>query len=281
MPDKVPLPTIALLKTIESIWSAVPVPADDQMAVAVAALGRGPLREWAIDLDSRLTEVQQGLNQADQRGLPEGLPDAENALWRLSAARKSLLALCFLTLGVPTMEPGLIHKGGRPVKSAIKTSVQWELHADLLDRRLKELSAKQPVAGELNGLLIELAEHDAITLRDEVTHSLAPIKSAPPLCVFVLWGVDGDRLLVPRELKFLWPRGMNDKPGITAKELWPDALAEIRDALGILLRATEKLTELIQQVGIEREPQRFFQNLDTGEVTTSDPRGRDTKEQHL
>jgi hypothetical protein len=169
---------------------------------------------------------------------------------------------------------GLDPQRGRPVKSAIKTSVQWELHADLLDRRLKELSAKQPVAGELNGLLIELAEHDAITLRDEVTHSLAPIKSAPPLCVFVLWGVDGDRLLAPRELKFLWPRGMNDKPGITAKELWPDAL-------GILLRATEKLTELIQQVGIEREPQRFFQNLETGEVTTSDPRGRDTKEQHL
>ena len=89
---------------------------------------------------------------------------------------------------------------------------------------LKELAPRHPVAGELNGLLIELAKHDAIILRDEITHSLAPIKSAPPLCVFTLWGVDGKTLLAPRELKFLWPSGVNTKPSITTKELWPDAL---------------------------------------------------------
>lgn len=268
------LPTTELLATVESVWSAEQVPADDHMAVAVAMMGRGVLREWVLDLERRLTEVAQSVDRAEKRGLPDGLVDAENALWRLSLARKSLQALCFLVFGVRTMQPGFIHKNGRPIKEPVKKAVECELHADQLDRRLRQLSTDHPLAGELNALLIELAEHDAITLRDETTHSLAPIKNAPALCYFVVDDVDGDRLIESRELRFLWPRRMNDKPGITAAELWPDALREIRDALDIVLRSTEKLTSLIKELGIHREPQRFYLNRQTGEITMTDPRAK-------
>lgn len=45
-----------------------------------------------------------------------------------------MLALCFLTLGVPTLEPGYIHVRGKVMREPVKKSFQWELHAELLAR---------------------------------------------------------------------------------------------------------------------------------------------------
>jgi hypothetical protein len=147
-----------LLEVIESIWSATPV-AGNPIELAIAVQGMIPLRTWAIDLDRRLDEVQRDVDQAQARGLPAGVDAAESSLWRLSAARKSLLALCFLTLGVPTLEPAHLHEGGRVKREAIKKSLQWELHGERLEKKLVELTPHHAVAGQLNGLLSDLAEH--------------------------------------------------------------------------------------------------------------------------
>jgi hypothetical protein len=262
-----------LLKAMHSIWSSVSVPADDPMAVVVALQGMTPLREWAIDLDRRLNEIEQALDEAQSLGLPKGLPSAENALWRLSAGRKSLQALCCLTLGVATMEPGDIYLNGRPIKDKVKKSVQWNLDGKKLGKKLAEVGGTYPIAAELNALLVDLAEHPAVTLRDEISHSLAPIGGAPTLCLFELWGVEGDALIRPHELKYLWPRRMGEKPGITREELWPHALSAIKDAYGILIDAVGKLSGLIQLTGLHRESQRVYVRVDTGEMTFHDPRG--------
>lgn len=85
-------------------------------------------------------------------------------------------------------------------------------------------------------MLLALAEHPAMTLREEVTHSLAPIKGSPELCLFELWGVDAGRLQAPDIPGMAWPRRMKEKPGITREQLWPDALKEVAAALQLLIR---------------------------------------------
>jgi hypothetical protein len=92
------------------------------------------------------------------------------------------------------------------------------------------------------------------------------------MCLFELWEVDGDQLSRPLALRFLWPRRMTEKPGITRKELWPDALNQIRDALRILVEAVVRLTDLVAAVGVVRQPQHLYRDQRTGQVTLTDPR---------
>lgn len=262
---------VRLLRTIEAAWAAHPA-ARTRLENLAAIMGMNPLRHWVGDLQRYLDGVERDLGLATRQGLPDGLDTVDGALWRLGAGRKSLLALCFLTLGVRTLEPGYIHEGGKVVRAPVKKSFQWELHAELLAARLAELRAQHPVAGQLNDALVALAEHPAMTLRDEVTHSLAPIQGSPELCLFELWGVDGDTLQAPDILGMVWPRRMKEKPGITREQLWPDALKEIADALQLLVRAVDHLSDLIEAVGVSRQPQRLYQDVHTLQVTVYDPR---------
>jgi hypothetical protein len=259
-----------LIETIKRRWMEPP-PADGT-ETAVATLSLAAILRWAQDVQRYFGLVQRDVDMAQAHPLSqEGVNELEAALWRLGAARKSLLAVCFLGLGARTLEPAHIHVGGKVIKDKIKRSVQFELHAELLDAKLTELGKVHQAASELNRLLVDLAEHAAITLRDEITHSLAPIGEPPALCLFELWFVDGGKRWRVDTVNFLWPRRIGEKKGITREDLWAETVDAIQDARALVIRAVTKLNELFAAVPLARQPPRVYSDVQTGRATIEDP----------
>jgi hypothetical protein len=245
---------------------------DDGLGLVGARICREIMFAWVHDLERQLARVDRDIKQASDVGPDRGVETLENALLRFAAARKSLQALSCLALGVPTVQPAHLMEGGVLKKDKVKKSVEWDLDARLLEKRLTELAVHHAIAGELNDRLKALAGHPALRLRNEISHSLAPIGTPAELCCLQVLVVDGEAISAPKMLNNLWPRGMAEKTDISRQGLWNDALADINDGRDLLERCIHTLNQLISVVGIVMQPLKVFRNVRTGEVTLTDPR---------
>jgi DNA modification methylase len=196
-----------------------------------------------------------------------GIDAVERALWRLSTGRKSLLAIAFLGLGVATVHPVKLAKGDS-VPRGLRFDPRW----DDLEKKLAELRPSNPVAAKLAELLSELHEHPAIVLRNEITHTLGAIAEAPELCLLEIVELDGNQE-VGRDTRFMWPNGLPVGKDIRPQTLWDYAMAQVKEALEILVRAAHQLAALLASGAAYLErPQLIYLDARTGHTLLADPR---------
>jgi hypothetical protein len=175
----------------------------------------------------------------------EGLAAMEEAMWRLDAAQDKLKALTCLTLGV---FPLRIVKGGR---------IRFEPDAVRMSARLEKLAGEYPAAGKLRDLGLTIADHPAIKLRQDVSHRLAPIHEAAEVCMLEIVHVHGGRLHHIEHSR-LMPEGLRGRRDITAEALWRDALANAREAFGLVTAMVEHLATVVAAIGQLQPPIRLF-----------------------
>jgi hypothetical protein len=251
-------PTEQLINVIADASMSLPGGLEQTVAIMV----RHNLTIWASDIKRNLDRAAYGISVAKEKPLSEeGRYAIEEALWRIAAAKKSLLAACCVALAVPVIRPGWTK--GQP--HTVKNSVEFEIDAKLLEQKLVALADEHPAAAELNDLLLRVAEHPAIQLRDAITHSLAPIEDAEGLVFFEIEDI-GEARVRGRPINFLWQHGMAQKRDISREALWQDALTAAGEAHAILLEAVVRAADLLAEVGVEERPQRLYRVPATGEI---------------
>jgi hypothetical protein len=147
----------------------------------------------------------------------------------------------------------------------VRKSVEFEIEAKPLEQKLMTLAVEHPVAQELNDLLVQVAEHPAIGLRDEITHSLAPIKGAEGLVYFEIEDV-GTAPVRGKPINFVWPYGMAAKKDISPEGLWSDAVNAAASAHALLLQAVDRAAQLLKEAGVAERPQTLYRDPQTGEI---------------
>jgi hypothetical protein len=231
-------------------------------------IGRFTLVRWTRDLQRNLDAIVAAVADAEHSPLTEaGIDAVERALWRLSAGRKSLLAVAYLGLGVPTVHPVKLAKGDS-VPRGLRFDPRWED----LENKLAGLQPARPVAAELAEVLSELHEHPAIVLRNEITHSLGPITEAPELCWLEIVELDENQE-IGRDARFMWPNGLPVGKDIRPQTLWDYVVAQVKEAFEILARAADKLAALLASGAAYLErPQLIYLDARTGRASMADPR---------
>jgi hypothetical protein len=251
-------PTDRLINVIADAAMSLPGGLEQTVAIMV----RHNLTIWASDVKRNLDRAAHGISVAKEKPLSEeGRYAIEEALWRIAAAKKSLLAACCIALAVPVLRPGWTKGQPRTVKS----SVEFEIDAKLLEQKLVALADEHTAAAELNDLLVRVAQHPAIQLRDAITHSLAPIEDAEGLVFFEIEDI-GQARVRGRPINFLWQHGMAQKRDISREALWQDAVTGAGEAHAILLDAVVRAADLLTEVGVEERPQRLYRVPATGEI---------------
>jgi hypothetical protein len=186
-----------------------------------------------------------------------GIRAIEEALWRLDASREQLIAVCCMALGLPAVR---LKKLAR--RDPVPRGVEFDPDPKKLGVRLKALGT-QGNAAHLNQLLMELADHRAIRLRNQLSHELAPLTEAPELEWIEVKEMRG-RQLVAQTGRFIWPEGMTDRKNIQPKTLWDYSVDAVGDAEAVLVRAIETAAELVQAVGQLEYPQLIYRDAVTG-----------------
>jgi len=257
----------ALVEAIEKL-PLRPARAEDAVRKSQPDIQRTTILRWARSLQRNLDLAASALQLAKENPLSEkGLGRIEEALWRLGAARKDLLAVAFLSLGVPTEHPVKLRKD-----DAVPKGIDWQPKWKDLDEKLIGMATDYPIAAEVKGALDALYGHPAMSLRNEISHVLASIKEPAELCWVEIVHVDGGDLEVREPPSFMVPEGMSAR-GFDPGKLWASALEAAADGTNLIVAASDRLAALLSSGSVYLErPQLIFLDDRTGSVTINDPR---------
>jgi hypothetical protein len=226
-------------------------------------LGRDCIANWVDDAGRCCERIAEALALTDVRDRDKQTLDGiETALWRIDAAREKLEAVFVLAFGVPSLE--------RYGKSA-----RFEPDTDSIKAKVSELAAHHPVARELGKVAQQLAAHPAVTLRNQLSHQLAPIESANESCWIDVAHLQG-RSIVGWSGGPFYGEGVLEEGDIGSNALWQRALRSVEECFGLLIRLTKHLAELIHTAAVLEPPQRLYKQEETGEVSVTDPRFRES-----
>jgi hypothetical protein len=222
-------------------------------------LGRGIIDGWVQALGRDLDLISRAWGRARRYPLQEpGIRAMEEALWRLDAAREKLHAATSLGLGVRHLDIG-------------KDPVQFKTDPRKIGTALRALH--DPVATELDNVGQQLAARRAIALRNELSHGIAPLTQVGIRCDFEGVAVRHGR--VGRWRNYIdYPPSWRTHGNIRPETLWADAVADVAEALSMLIKSVELLAELLGREGSNLPPPaQVFWDEDAGSIALSPPAG--------
>jgi hypothetical protein len=222
-------------------------------------LGRGCIVGWVDDAERAVLRVARALELADAGPSEQAEDETEVALWAIIAAREKLEAVFVLSFGVPSMEPY-----GR-------TSAKFEPNTAGLRERLRQLAQEHRAAAELGRVGRELAEHQAVALRNQLSHQLSATTEVKPLCYLDIGHVRGGTLLAWDGSSF-YGQGALDGDSIAPEVIWKRTVDAVSECFELLVRTIELMSELIAEAAVLEPPQRVFVDNDTGAVSVRAPR---------
>lgn len=225
-----------------------------------SAIGKACIANWVDDAARACVRIARTLDLVDAEGdTDEARDQIEAALWRISAAREKLEAVFVLCFGIASLDP----YGTQ--------SVRFEPNTDGIRAKLRELAAAHPAARELGELGKRLAEHPAVTLRDQLSHQLASIVDVAELCWL-------DIAHMRRGGINAWSGGplyaenTIDAGPLTREAIWARGVGHVQECFELLVRTFELMAELVRDAAVLEPPQRLWKDEDTGHISTSDPR---------
>lgn len=206
---------------------------------------------WAGDLGRSMQRaaaaVEKARAHADQPNEEVG-NQLEDALGQIGSARDKLIAVAALVFGVPSLvvqKPGIKFE---PKESAVKN-------------KLSDLGAAgHASAGVVKSRLDALADHPAITLRNQIIHALSPLGQIVANCWFRLAELDdkGGIRAGGWSAHILYPKGSLDQGDIKPETIWNWVVASADEALVLLDEATDALATLVVEVGTVALPQAVY-----------------------
>ncbi len=203
--------------------------------------------QWASDIASTFREIDQALALAEASPDKEEAPDhdpvgaLEDALIGAVAVRDRLRSLAALFFGA------------RCLRTA-GNGVRFEPSERDLRRRLSELTATGFArAAHVKSLFEEIADHDAIHMRNALVHALAPFPQLTATCWIQKAILDNENRIIGWECGPLYPRGSLDQVDANPLTLFRWARETAVDARDRLTALTEELAALVKEVG-EIEP---------------------------
>jgi hypothetical protein len=228
------------------------LPANRHLGDLWPILGKVCIVSWVDDAERAGVRIARALDRVDTEGDSEEAEDAvETALWRITATREKLEAVFVLCFGVPSLEP---YK---------RMSARFEPNTDGIKAKLRELGAAHDAARELGRVGAELAEHPAVILRDQLSHQLAAITSAEPLCYIDIAHVVGDSIADWSGGPF-YGENTIDAGAITRDAVWARATAAIEECFELVVRSFELISELVRDAAVLEPPQRVWRDEATG-----------------
>jgi hypothetical protein len=226
------------------------------------SLGRRCILGWVDDAGRSCSSIASTLAVVEERGRTAETCEAlEGALWRVDAAREKLEAVFVLSFGVPSLE---LYKSG----------VKFEPNAMAIKIKLEQLAEDHEAATELAQCGKQLAEHAAVRIRNQLSHQLAPIESAEPLCLIDLAHLRRGSIIGWTGGPF-YVEGALESGDIGADALWTRAVAAVGECFALLVRSMEAMAELIVAAAVLEPPQPVYRDEDTGRVSLTDPRSTD------
>jgi hypothetical protein len=196
-----------------------------------------------VKLGRDLGLAGEPLDAAAEAGAnPDGVAHAEVALWRVSAAREKFHAIVALVFGVPALR---LMKGKKGIR-------RFEPDPRANRAHLRTLSSDHPAADDVVALDEALSRHRFLGLRNQLTHSLAPVLEWRALVWFEVAEVTrggvmhyaASSLEPAHELQGAIPRD----------QFFERTLSDGREAVEMLAAAVQKLAELVESVGVLAPP---------------------------
>lgn len=255
MAEHVERATNALVAAIKSL---TPTEQPHSAGLRVAWPNEGPhwISRWALEFGRDLRIAAADLDRAEELGAEnDAVAHVENALWRVAAGYEKFQDVIALGLGVPALQ---LTKSKRGIK-------RFEADRKKNRMRLAELGATHESAETLRSIDEVIFNHRFLELRNQVTHSLAPILEWRSLIWFEV-GVVADGGVIGYEGKHLTPaeriQGLDTPP----EELFARAVADGREVIALLVTAMERLAGLLSATGQLEPPPVLWQVNETGEL---------------
>jgi hypothetical protein len=199
--------------------------------------------QWAYDIGATLRDIDDALASSraspDREEVHDHDPVAalEDALVGAVGVRDRLRSLAVLVFGAKCLRPA-----GR--------GVRFEPSERDLRRRLGEIAGDGFVrAGQVKLLFEEIADHDAIHMRNAIVHALAPFPQLTPTCWIQKAILNEEGHILAWESGALYPRGSLDQPDGNPVTLFRWASETAADARERLIHLTSELATLIEEVG--------------------------------
>jgi hypothetical protein len=209
------------------------------------------LTRWGTDMERTIERAAEALAEAHAAPLTDNGVDAiERAMWRIVGARDKLRAIVSLALGIPALQragPG----------------VRFKPDYRKIDRRLRELGAGGNAdALRLKTLFKQIADHPAVSLRNQISHSLAPIPEAAELCWIDVALLDDQNSIRGWDTtKRLFPENVLDLDSIAPEALYEFALSAGEEALQLVGEAAETVAALIRVEGAFHQPYAIYRDV--------------------
>jgi hypothetical protein len=220
-------------------------------------IGRGVIAGWVQALGRDLDLVSRALGRARRCSMKErGIQAMEEALWRLDSAREKLHAVISLALGIEHLDVGV-------------DPVQFKTYPRKIGTVLRDRN--DPIATELDAVGQNLATLRAIVLRNELSHGVAPLTQVAMRCDFEAVALRDGR---PGEWRNYvdYPPSWRKHDNIKPETLWADAVADVAEALDLLVKSVELLADLLGRDGTALpRPAQVFRDEATGRISLSPP----------
>src|SRR5581483_1358787 len=142
-----------------------------------------------------------------------------------------------------------------------KPGVKFEPRESAVKNKLSDLGAGGTAsAGVVKSRLDILAEHPAITLRNQIIRALSPLGEVAASCWFRLAELDekGGIRAGGWSTHILYPKGSLDQGDIKPETIWNWVVASADEALVLLDEATDALATLVLEVGTITLPQAVY-----------------------
>lgn len=220
--------------------------------VGVFDIAQASVARWALDVGTTFREFDDALSAADASPDRDEAPghdpvaELEDALIRAVAVRDRLRAAAALVFGARCLKPS------RP-------GVRFEPSESDLRRRLSEMAAGGAQrAGRVKSSFEQIAEHPAMDMRNAVIHSLGPFPELVEVCWIQKAHLDEGGGIRAWESGPLYPRGSLDQGDAKPWTLFGWARDTADDAYGLLVKLTDDLASLIEDVGVMEPPPSVF-----------------------
>jgi hypothetical protein len=214
----------------------------------VVDLVQHSIGRWALDLAQTFRELADALGRvaaaADSQDVSDHGPvgDLELALMKVVSARDALRAIAAQVFGSDRIR-------------LVKPGVSFDPNESSLRRRLSELGASGFVhAGKLKAMFEQIAEHPAISLRNDVVHASLPFPTWPRRAGLGRHNLDKKGGILAWERGPLYPARSLDHGDIKPSTLFRWAHTSGEDGFIELIKLTETMATLVSETGVVEPP---------------------------
>lgn len=225
---------IAVDRLRSAVWGARPDEGWLSEDLVVFDVIQGSIARWVDDLGGSLQRLARSIRQARAE---DDVSAVEDALIQAVSARDKLRAVAVRALGAKSL---VLYKSG----------VRFSPSESDLRRELGELGeAGIASAGRTKSQFEQLADHPAVTLRNEIIHALTPFPELADVCWVKVANLDDRGGIVSWQRQVLYAEGSLDQGNALPETLYEWAISTAEGAFELLVSTTTALAEVVENVG--------------------------------